>query len=269
MISVIIPSYRPGLYVEECILSVMNQTLETDQYEVLVILNGDKEPYYSKLMAFIKPYSNVSLIYSSVPGVSHARNLGIERSTGDYICFVDDDDLISTTYLEELLSHAGKDVMSISQVYSFTTDPRDYGEDFFICSQLRNKEKYLNASFYTCRSFFSFPVAKMIHRDAIANHRFDIRFKNGEDALFMTSITDNIKSIDFTSPKAAYFVRLRKGSASRHKIPVLVIVSMSLRLMSAYIATYFKNPSKFSLKLFLSRIPGVMKNAFILAKNRD
>lgn len=267
MISVIIPTYKPGFYIKDCIDSILQQTLSFDQFEVLIVLNGDKEPFFSFISAYIKPYSNVSLYYTPTPGVSNARNLGIENSVGDYLCFVDDDDWVSPSYLEELLHYAKVDVMSISQVYSFVDDPKNYGEDFFICSQLRHKEKYLNGSFFTCRSFLSIPWAKLIHRKAIANHRFDVRFKNGEDALFVTSITDNIRSIAFTSPHAAYFVRLRKGSASRRKIPWNTLISMSLRLIGAYAVTYLKNPGKYSLPLFLSRIPGVLKNAYILSKN--
>ena len=57
----------------------------------------------------------------------------------------------------------------------------------------------------------------MIHREIISNHRFDCRFKNGEDALFITSITDNFSSIKFSSDDAIYYVRERVGSASRKK----------------------------------------------------
>ena len=48
-VSVIIPSFRPGAYVIECLDSIINQTLRRDDYEVIIVLNGEKEPYLSML----------------------------------------------------------------------------------------------------------------------------------------------------------------------------------------------------------------------------
>lgn len=267
VVSVIIPSYNPGTYLDYCIESIARQTLDSALFEVLIILNGTKEPYYTRIAGCIQKYHNIRLLYTSLQGVSNARNIGIESSVGEYLCFVDDDDVISPFYLEGLLEKASRDTISVSNVYSFKHLISERGKDFFICNHLEHKEKYINRSFFRCRSFLAFPVAKMIHRSIISTHRFDIRFRNGEDALFITSITDNLAKLTFTSDDAIYYVRLRNGSASRRKIAVIKIVHDSLLLIGAYIALYFTNPRKYSLMLFLSRIPGIIKNACILLAN--
>lgn len=266
-VSVIIPSYNPGTYFNHCIESVAHQTLDSSLFEVLIILNGTKEPYYTKIAGYIEKYHNIRLLYTPLQGVSNARNIGIESSVGEYLCFVDDDDIISPSYLKRLLEKASSDTISVSNVYSFKHFISERGKDFFICNHLKHKEKYINKSFFRCRSFLAFPVAKMIHRRIISIHRFDVRFKNGEDALFITSITNNLNRISFTSDDAIYYVRLRIGSASRKKIAGFKVIRDSLLLIKTYIATYFTNPRKYSLMLFLSRIPGVIKNACILLKN--
>lgn len=268
-VSVIIPSYKPDTYLEQCIESVVHQTLDIACYEVLIVLNGDKDPYYARIVDFIQKYSNVKLIYTSLSGVSNARNMGIESSVGDYVCFVDDDDMVSSSYLEKLLEKARADTISISNVFSFRYSASEFDKDFFICKHWEHKEKYIGKSFYHCRSFLSFPVAKMIHRNIISDHRFDTRFKNGEDALFITSLTDNFSKIDFTSDDAIYYVRLRKGSASRRSFDIATVFCNSFSLIGAYIVTYFTNSSKYSLKLFLSRFFGVAKNAYILLKGGE
>ena len=106
-ISVITPTYKPGSYVWECLDSVYNQTFSGKRYEVIIILNGCNEPYYSQIEEYISSHSDrcaFSLIQTDVPGVSNARNIGIEKSNGTYLTFVDDDDVISENYLEELLN---------------------------------------------------------------------------------------------------------------------------------------------------------------------
>lgn len=267
-VSVIIPSYKPNGYLKDCIESFVQQTLDTTFFEVLIVLNGDKEPFFSDISDLIQDYHNIKLIYTPLKGVSNARNIGIESSIGDYICFIDDDDIVSPSYLERLLEQASADTISISNVRSFKDSIAECGNDFFICKHLEHKERYIDQPFFKCRSFFAFPVAKMIHRSIISEHRFDLRFKNGEDALFVTSITDNLSKIHFTNDDAIYYVRLRKGSASRKKIPMLTIVRDSFLLIEAYIAVYFTNPKKYSFMLFLSRIPGVIKGACVLLSNK-
>ena len=88
-------------------------------FEVLIVLNGDKEPFFSDISDLIQDYHNIKLIYTPLKGVSNARNIGIESSIGDYICFIDDDDIVSPSYLERLLEQASADTISISNVAEF------------------------------------------------------------------------------------------------------------------------------------------------------
>lgn len=269
-ISVIIPTYNPGDYINECINSLYNQTFPLMEFEILVILNGNVHEYEEKVNKLLKKapvFLKTKLLLSNSPGVSNARNMGIDNANGKFICFIDDDDVVSPNYLSSLYSKADKDTIVISNVYSFKRNIEEKSENFFICSQLRQKDKFYKGSLFRNRSFLAFPVAKIIHRDIIGNRRFDIRFKNGEDALFITSLTDKIKNIEFTDNDAIYYVRERIGSASRKKIPVSELLKTSLLLIGAYTSLYIKSFPHYNLALFFSRIPGVLKNAIHLYYN--
>lgn len=266
-ISVIIPSYAPGGYLKECLESVINQTLPKNNFEIIIVLNGLRDPYFSQIANFISSYDNIRLLYEEKAGVSNARNKGIEDARGNYICFIDDDDVVSPTYLSGLLEVSDRETIGISNVYSFRQNIQERNANFFICRLLLHKQKYEGTSFFRCRSFLAFPVAKLIHREIIAKHRFDCRFRNGEDALFITSITDNFAQIRFSSDDAIYYVRERSGSASRKKIGLLKIISSSFLLITEYIIIYMRHPFRYSFMLFIARIPGVLKNAFLLSKN--
>lgn len=270
-ISVIIPTYNPGDYLFECLDALFSQTYSMDKFEILLVLNGEIDKYESKINSYIKSKDDlltIKFLISDIPGVSIARNIGIENAEGEYICFIDDDDIVSTTYLERLKEYATFDTVVMSNIYTFKKNVEEKRENFFLCKQIRKKEHFENASLYVNRSFLSIPCAKIIHRNIIGERRFDRRFTNGEDALFITSISDKIKHIVFSSPDAIYFVREREGSASRKKLEVTKLLSDSYNLIMEYLRIYFKHPNHYSLMLFLSRIPGVLKNTYILSKNK-
>ena len=76
MISVIIPTYKPGAYLWKCLDSLESQTMDKQQYEVIIILNGCRDPYYENIIHHIGKYSmNIHVAQTDVAGVSNARNL--------------------------------------------------------------------------------------------------------------------------------------------------------------------------------------------------
>ena len=105
-ISVIVPTYKPDYYIWECLNSLKEQSLNSKKYEVLIILNGEKDSYYYDINEWLKNNNveNFKLFYIEQKGVSNARNIGLDSSKGEYIVFVDDDDYVDKNYLEELLN---------------------------------------------------------------------------------------------------------------------------------------------------------------------
>ena len=100
-ISVIIPSFKPQEYLYTCLKSLEQQVFEKSDFEVVVVLNGCKEPFYSRIRSFIqKSMLNVNLIQTDEAGVSNARNIALDCVKGKYVTFLDDDDLIEPTFLE-------------------------------------------------------------------------------------------------------------------------------------------------------------------------
>ena len=109
-ISVIIPTYKPQDYLWRCLDSLDGQTLAKDKFEVILVLNGCKEPYDGEIKNYAVNHSQLPLDYIQTDkgGVSNARNIGIDAANGDYITFIDDDDYVSPRYLEALLEVGGK-----------------------------------------------------------------------------------------------------------------------------------------------------------------
>ncbi len=105
MISVIVPVYNVEKFIDECLKSLENQTLEKNKYEVLII--NDCSTDNSKLLAekFVSRNSNFKLINNKENlGLSRTRNVGIRNANKDasLLFFVDSDDYVSENYLEKL-----------------------------------------------------------------------------------------------------------------------------------------------------------------------
>lgn len=101
LVTVVIPCYNYGQYVEEAIDSVLNQTF--DDLEVIVVDGGSTdERTIDKLKTLTKPKTTI-LFRDGRHLVGDNRNYGIERAKGKYICCLDADDMLKPTYLEKAL----------------------------------------------------------------------------------------------------------------------------------------------------------------------
>lgn len=103
-ISVIIPLYNNARYIEECVGSVIRQTLVP--HEIIVVDDGSIDGG-GKLL---DNYQQVRLITQNNQGVTAARRNGVAHATGDWIFFLDSDDTLQPTALEHLAAKTGADV---------------------------------------------------------------------------------------------------------------------------------------------------------------
>lgn len=248
MISVIIPTYHPQQYTLDCLESIKQQTLDVSLYEVIVILNGEREPYESMLCENLP--SNGRLLYSPVASACSSRNMGIDEAKGEYICFIDDDDKISPTYLEELLKIARRDVVAASNCLSIFDDGHTE-TNVYSLEYRRNVQKGI-VPFYRPKKIFSVPWMKLIHRDIIGDRRFNEKFPSGQDALLMYEISDRMNKVQFTSSDAIYYWRQRTGSL--HRLNYKKSLSKYVRLAWAYTRLYFAHPRKYNFWFYFTRL---------------
>ena len=252
-ISVIVPTYRPDAYLFECLDSLRHQTLPMNQWEGIIVLNGCDEPWRTQINAYLKQHkaSNIRLIQTDAPGVSNARNIGMEAAQGDYIAFIDDDDYVSDTYLERLLAIASPDTIAASYTRAFS-DTQDY-IPYYIEREYKRFAGKGAVPFYKAKRYFGGPCMKLIHRAIIDGTRFDTRFRNGEDSLFMFEISKHIRFIHLTDTDAVYYRRLRAGSASMGQQRCKAFINR-LRLMHAYHAVYRREPKAYRFEFYITRL---------------
>ena len=90
-ISVIVPVYNVENYLEKCLNSLVNQTLE--EIEILVINDGSTDDSQKIIEVFQSKFpQKIKAFYKENGGLSDARNFGIDRASGNFLAFVDSDD---------------------------------------------------------------------------------------------------------------------------------------------------------------------------------
>lgn len=99
-VSVIVPVYNVEEYIEQCILSLLNQKFQ--DFEIIVVNDGSKDNSIEKIQYLINKYENIRLINQKNAGLSAARNTGLKNSKGKYISFVDSDDWVESNFLKNL-----------------------------------------------------------------------------------------------------------------------------------------------------------------------
>ena len=106
ILSIIIPLYNSEKYIKQCLDTIFRQEMNESEFEVIVIDDGSKDSGYSLASEYAKRHQNVLVVKQENQGVACARNNALEKATGDYITFVDADDMLISGSLRALLKIA-------------------------------------------------------------------------------------------------------------------------------------------------------------------
>lgn len=101
LVSVIVPAYNAEKSIDGCINSIRDQIYEN--IEIIVVNDGSTDGTEEKLMKIAKKDVRVKIVNQANAGVSSARNRGIDESNGEYLAFVDSDDVVSKHYIEFMM----------------------------------------------------------------------------------------------------------------------------------------------------------------------
>lgn len=121
LVTVIVPVYNAEQYLEECLSSIAAQTYRN--LEIIIVNDGSTDSSASICRRFAERDRRFTLTEISNQGVSAARNVGIDKASGKYVCFVDADDTIHPAYVERLAAAmAGNDAQVAIARYYYGND---------------------------------------------------------------------------------------------------------------------------------------------------
>lgn len=143
LVSVIVPVYNVEKYLRRCVDSILNQTYKN--IEVILVDDGSSDKSGEICDSYTE--SGVKIIHQKNQGVSVARNTGLDNCKGEWICFVDSDDFISTDYIEYLLTLCQKNNVLIGQCGVVR------GTD----SSFQNEQEKINEKLWIFRDLYDSP----------------------------------------------------------------------------------------------------------------
>ena len=207
MVSVIVPVYNVEKYLEECLDSILGQTYK--DLEVILIDDGSTDSSGSICDRYAEKDKRIKVIHKENGGLSDARNTGLDIINGDYVLFVDSDDLIKQNMIELLVDKMQK---NNSEIVFFNAI-------IFYDSNKNNDHYMLSENEYppcTGIEMFSERVRKLQWFPGVQFHFFTtdllrrekLRFKKGmlyEDQLFTLSAYLNAKKVCFINESLYYY----------------------------------------------------------------
>lgn len=215
-ISVIVPVYNVEQYLSQCLDSILRQTFQ--DIEIICINDGSTDNCGKILEQYASKYCKIKVITKENHGASVARNTGLDIAEGDWICFVDSDDIVHPQMLEIAYKHAVLNNADFVQYRykEFKTagidckavNEKSIGSRFFDNSALVScKKKRFQNTFG--------PAAKLFRNNIIGNTRF-IPYLQFEDYPFVYEVLSK-KPRGVYLDAELYFYRIRDVSLSHIK----------------------------------------------------
>lgn len=214
LVSIIVPVYGVEQYLDFCLNSLVEQSYQN--LEILLIDDGSPDRCPEMCDNWAEKDSRVRVLHTDNHGVSHARNMGLDIATGDYIGFVDPDDWVDSDMYENMvehIEHTGSDIHEGGCIFEFLKaddfrlevgKPCVFSQRQAIMEMFSVKNKPL-LIWSLCDKLFS--------RQIIGELRLDESLKLSEDQWFLWQVMRKITHYSY-APQFGYHYRMRDGSAT-------------------------------------------------------
>lgn len=264
-VSVIIPVYNVENYLEDCLNSMMNQTLK--EIEIIAINDGSTDNSYEILKRYNDKFPNIKILTQINSGLSATRNVGIDNSTGEYVIFIDSDDMLTENALNELYTFSKDNELDLTIYDALRVEEVTGKKDlnFYSRSHIFKDRTVIGKD-----EFMSGVIKKgMLHtpfhfykRDYLVKNNF--KFKEGllhEDELFSMTSYQFLSRIGYISDQF-YIRRYRENSImNSNTYENMNSLSSYLTILTAFNSLIKENKENLSYcKLVKSRGSLIMCN---------
>ncbi len=211
LISVIVPVKDAEKYLNECIESLVDQTL-FGSTEVIFINDGSKDKSGIILDKAAETYDNFKVIHTLNSGVSSARNTGLDNAKGKYISFIDADDMIEPDFYELLIRNFKGSTDAVG--CGFTAEYPDKSVKHTCKRKTVISGRDIIKEFLKENILSPIVTDKLFLRNKIGYLRFDTTLSIGEDRLFLYNYLMRSEQI-IILPDGKYHYRMHNESACR------------------------------------------------------
>ena len=220
--SIIVPIYKAEKYICSCIESILNQRY-TD-FELFLIDDGSPDKSGEICDNYAKEDKRISVFHQQNKGVSAARNTGLDNVSGQYVLFVDADDMLYPNALSVLKQKLDTSDVNLDLIqFSMNNDYNIYETDDKFSEILNSKDYVQSGTMNVCigGSLFNKDIIKINHL------RFNEQIKYAEDQLFIFDYLKYSRS-NIRINDVLYFYRINNDSAVRNMNSDEVIKSIKI-----------------------------------------
>lgn len=212
LVSVIVPVYNSRLYLEKAVRSIMAQTY--DRLEIILVNDGSKDESGEICEALAKEDGRIRVIHQKNQGPSAARNRGVNEADGEYLTFVDNDDLLEPEFVEKLyaLAHQYDCDIALTKSYPFLEEEKipkkDMNAECVFMDNRQLSEQLLDMGW----TGLAVTMAKLFRKELFDGIRFhEGRIIADDDSTIYQLFWKAKKSVLFPTPLYNYRSK-RKGS---------------------------------------------------------
>lgn len=213
LVSIIIPAYNCESYIHKCIETVISQSYKN--IEIIIINDGSLDKTEEIIKKYLEVDNRIRYIKQKNSGPSVARNNGIEKSSGEYLMFIDSDDTVNSFYVEKLLKKI------INERYDIACcgyiDKSKYGiiklNDFWKEKANLDKDEFISC---VCSGVGGVLWGKIFKRDIIIkkNIRMNSNIFMCEDLIFILEYCQYSNSFGVINENLYYYNRMNENSIS-------------------------------------------------------
>lgn len=204
LVSIIVPIYNTEKYLKDCIKSVQVQTYSN--WELILIDDGSKDNSLQICEEFAHEDNRIKVFHQENAGVSRARNLGLNKSTGIWISFLDSDDLLDKEHISTCIRFAKENNLDIVKF--------ELGGNYFNSKSNSNKQTVLAVSEFIDNPNCKLCIPSFLNKKIIEDTRFNESIKYAEDQLFNYILLSKVEQIGYIF-KPLYYYRYNDSSATK------------------------------------------------------
>ncbi|MDD6603196.1 MAG: glycosyltransferase [Eubacteriales bacterium] len=181
LVSIIVPVYNVGLYLNDALNSLREQTY--NNLEFVLIDDGSEDESGAICDKFAELDKRFSVFHKENGGVSSARNIGVEKASGEYIMFLDADDMLEENAVEKLVDIITRETADVV-LFEYTVDSADGSSVPVVHSELNGEIAIKDAIKHSIMPTNRFLWSKIYKAEIVKNIRFDTSLHLGEDTVF-------------------------------------------------------------------------------------